>query len=446
MHQAAELDPSFGDNGRLILTSSHRRTFAYDMATGDDDSIFVALSCIDDVAVGALFGLAKLHPDGRIDQTFGAEGYSVHPAPGEAHGNGNSRTRGTRNSPPYALSQIAEEFGVVAKGIQPFVLPDGKILLRCTSGRPYDIPEPFLARFHANGSLDMSFGNEGTRIFVFEEHILLDANVISLDGELIVLAGRRYRRSDGKIDGVIIRLLEDGSADPSFGEAGILPAAFPGGVDENVQCAVIQGEKFILAGMNSLQALARRFLPNGEIDTTFGSQGTYYLPETEDPDTGPPYFVHVLPTADGGFIGLGTDPVPGTATSRDYGFVVGIDADGRANQDFGGGHPILTPAHLGTARLHGGMFDRSGKLVVAGTLGGTYAKGWLVGRYSSSGVPDESFGDRGFMYVVFGEPAYFNEIARGFTVQGTRGILLSGQVINATSNVSDAVVFRVPLA
>jgi hypothetical protein len=40
--------------------------------------------------------------------------------------------------------------------------------------------------------------------------------------------------------------------DPSFGEAGILPAAFPGGVDENVQCAVIQGEKFILAGMNSL--------------------------------------------------------------------------------------------------------------------------------------------------------------------------------------------------
>jgi uncharacterized delta-60 repeat protein len=424
---AGRLDPSFGDGGKVILKAQSAITHADDMATGDDDSIFVALSVFksNDISVGSLFGLAKLHPDGRTDNTFGIGGYAVHAGPGGTIGVGTI------------------EYGINAKGMQPFILPDGKILLRCTAGpaKAFAPQVPFVALFNPDGSLDASFGKNGIRYFEFEDHVLLAATLIPLTDGKMVVAGRRARH-DGKVDGVIMRLLEDGQADPSFGEEGILAVEFPGGSQENVQCAVIQGDKFVLAGMNRLQALVRRYLTGGEIDRTFGTEGTYRLPEEEDPDAGGPWFEHLLLTGKGSLIGVGIDGVPGgDGTFSRFGFVVGIDADGRPNQEFAGGKPVYTPEDLGPSQLAKGMFDPSDRLVVAGSLGAPSSEGFLVGRYSSSGFPDETFGDRGFQFILLGEPF---EIARGFTLQGSKGILLSGQVVNEASDwKSNAVVMRV---
>jgi uncharacterized delta-60 repeat protein len=442
--KAGRLDPSFGDGGKVILRPRYGTTHAYDIATGVDDSIFVALTVHNDhaIATGTLFGVAKLHPDGSVDHTFGAEGYAVYPGPGGSVESGTLARLRIPVRTPDATPGPMQEVGIGAGGRQPYILPNGKILLRCTLGAPLSgAPQlPFLVRLNTGGSLDTSFGEAGFRYFMFEEHVLLGATIIPMPDGRIVMAGRRTR-ADGKTDGVIMRLLEDGKADPSFGNAGILPVGFPGGMDENVHCAVVQGDKFVLGGMTSLQALARRFLPTGEIDATFGVDGSYHLPEIEDPDAGAPWFEQLLSTDSGGFIAVGTDLVPSGHTNlRDFGFVIGIDADGRPNQEFGGGKPVFTPKSLGTSRLKKGMFDQAGRLVVTGSLGGASSKGFLVGRYLAAGVPDELFGDQGFVYILLGEPF---EIARGFTLQGSRGILLSGQVVNQASNwPSDAVVMR----
>ncbi|HVI54218.1 MAG TPA: hypothetical protein VM621_04075 [Luteibacter sp.] len=444
--KAGMLDPSFGDNGKVTLRSGNAITHAYNMATGDDGYILVALSVPGaNISIGSKFGLARLHPDGQIDDTFGVNGYAVYEGRGGTIEIGSSTVLPPAAGTPFEPHLPSTEVAIGARGLQPFLLPDGKILLHCSLGPPLTgaAQEPFLAKFNADGSLDASFGEGGTRYLDIDvaNHVLIHATVIPMPDRKITVVARRLRR-DGKVDALIVRLLENGQMDASFGEEGTQPVSFPGGRDDNVHHAVLQGQKFVLGGNNASQALVRRFLPSGDIDGPFGTNGTYHLPEEADPAVSRPWLEQLLASGDGGFIGIGTNAIgSGNGSFRDYGFVVGIDANGHPNPGFGDGKPISTPDRLGQSRLTTGAFDQAGNLLVAGSLGGGSARGFLVGRYSPAGIPDESFGDHGFAYIVLGSP---KEIARGFALQRSGGILLSGQIIDTTTPWKSAgVVMRV---
>lgn len=430
--KAGTLDPTFGDGGKVIIRFGDSIALARNLAIGSDDSIFVALTVPGtDISIGSSFGLAKLHADGRIDYRFGVEGYAVYPGPG-----------GSIEIEDRQVQEPALTIGIGADGLEPFVLPSGKILLLCTTSAPIaGVDEiPFLAQFNVEGTLDDTFGENGKRYFDFEDHRILHATVMPMQDGKIVMACRRVNAA-GAIDGLIMRLTENGENDTSFGDAGIQPVAFPGGMDGSTACAVAQGTDFVVGGNNDLQGLVRRFLPDGRIDVTFGKEGTYHLPDHEDADSDHPVFEQMLLTPGDDLVGIGTARVlRGAEKWRQLGFVVGIGRDGRPNPDFGNGEPVLIPEHLGESSLHRGLVDGAGRLVVAGAPGGSFPKGFLAARYSISGVPDASFGSEGVQVVLLGES---NEIASGLAVQRSGKVLLSGQVIDgSTTWRSNGVVMR----
>lgn len=370
--------------------------------TAPDDSILVALSCrqtLGTVDPTSQLGIVRLHPDGDIDRDFGSEGFAIHP-----------RDEGFR-------------------GIEPYLLPNGSILVR---GDLANVP--VIARFNADGSVDTAFAGEGIRTLDLDEYSLLDVNVVPLDdGRILVLGGAVHKKL-GSTDGIVIRLLANGAFDPSFHGTGLLSVPFRGGPDGNARSGLPQGDRFVLAGNTESEALLRRYLSDGKLDAAFGKNGEYAVP-VDDINVSVMSFVRLLATKEGKFVAMGNDGRP-----HRRGFLVGIDADGHSDAGFAGGQLAQTPTHIGTCLLLDVMFDLSGKIVVSGIGGDFFAHGFFVGRYTASGVLDESFGDRGFVYVGFGDA---NELSRGFTVQGNRGILLSGQVVGA-DELNHAIVMRVP--
>lgn len=444
----ATLDPSFGDGGKVILRRDGKVTHAYDMATGSDDSIFVALMIPSgDLAVGSYFGVAKLSADGRIDPRFGIEGYAVHPGPG---GTIEIKDGANVTIEPGARPQKAPEPGTIvgigAEALRPFVLRNGKILLHCTVGPPLGgaTQIPFLAQFNPDGTIDESFGEKGKRYFDFEEHVLDRATVIPMPDGKIAMVCRRLGK-DGAVDGLIMRLTEAGENDASFGNAGIQPIVFPGGLDGSTACAVVQEETFVVGGYNPLQGLIRRFSADGGLDATFGGEGTYRLPEVENADGEHPQFETLLLTTDNDLIGIGTMAVPRENIRDSFGFLVGIDHDGRPNTAFGDGKPVWIPKDYGQTSLSRGTFDLSGNLVVAGSPSGQInPSGFVVARYSPSGVPDESFGPDGCQIIRPGEHL---EIARGLAIQRSGNMLLSGQIVDISTppTTSNGVVARLKI-
>lgn len=402
--ERAILDPAFGDNGILWMhVPDSTRTFARGVTATTDETVFVALEAVFGQHAPPGVGLAKLTPDGAPHPDFGTQGYAVYP------------------------HKLAE-----SRAGKPFVLPNGDILLSGSWGPRYT---PMLMRFRADGSLDESFADGGAQSFDMKEHELDTADFVPMDDGRILVFGSATHKGIGSTDGIVICLLSNGKFDLSFHRTGMLTLQFRGARGSNAHVGRLVGDRYLLAGGTGREGLIRRYHRDGRIDTSFGVNGEYALP-SGDPNLNHANFNDLLVTPEGKLVGLGI-----TGTDRRFSVLVGLDADGHADPGFAGGELVFTPPHLGISNLGRVAYDASGRLIVSGDLAGA---GFLLGRYSASGTVDETFADRGYLYIGFGEA---HEVSIGFAIQGTRGILLSGQIVHLPEpSMSRAIVLRVPNA
>lgn len=170
-------------------------------------------------SIGALAALARYNSDGSLDQTFGDAGKVF--APGEGSG-------------PFELFAAALQ-------------ADGKIVV---AGGYNNFQ---LTRLLPTGSLDPSFGNNGTVDDVFSTETTARAIAIQPDGR-IVTAGLMCSylcqgvNSRGLEDGFAIsRHLSDGSSDSSFGSAGKVTVDLGG--ENGAQSVALQPDgKIVIAG------------------------------------------------------------------------------------------------------------------------------------------------------------------------------------------------------
>lgn len=138
--------------------------------------------------------------------------------------------------------------------------PDGRILVGGDELTTYDgVEVPLVVRLHADGSLDPSFdaGQEGSgRV----QSIALQA-----DGRILV--GGTFSQFDGVPSSGLVRLMPDGSIDTGFG--------IGTGPDDDVTCIVVQPDgRILVAGFfdtfNGTSAgRIVRLMPNGTIDPSF---------------------------------------------------------------------------------------------------------------------------------------------------------------------------------
>jgi uncharacterized delta-60 repeat protein len=296
---AGSLDPSFGRGGVVPQSPSSA------IAVQPDGKIVVAAGS------SAGFVLARYLPDGSLDPSFGTGGQ-------------------------VETDVGAGPFGALA------LQPDGKIVV--AGGSTYGSTNQFtLARFDSNGSLDTSFGTDGSTNTVIPTSLDASwypwgAGVAALavlpDGKVLAAGSALWNRDLYDYDGgfVLARYTPAGSLDPTFGDGGIVET-FDG--DTTLAGIVV--------------------LPDGRIDATGTS------------NYGHPYYFSQIAVA-------------------------GYEPDG--SLDF----PYPPPVPVG--RMSGGPSTlQHGKVVVAGSIQHGQLTFPLVARYRANGRLDSTFGRHGYAEV-----------------------------------------------
>jgi uncharacterized delta-60 repeat protein len=139
-----------------------------------------------------------------------------------------------------------------------------------------------LVRYHANGTRDLSFGDDGIVRTELGGQDLAFALVRQPDGKLVVAGSFDIVEDPNCCDTnvALVRYLPDGTRDPSFGEQGIVLTDLTdlGGGYGARALVLLPDDRLVVAGVSTHGgdtdfALAR-YHPDGALDTSFGGDGT----------------------------------------------------------------------------------------------------------------------------------------------------------------------------
>jgi uncharacterized delta-60 repeat protein len=231
------------------------------------------------------------------------------------------------------------------------VQADGKIVaagMTTNSFAPWDF---FLARYNADGSLDVSFGEDGKTTVDFGNSYD-EGWSVAIDGSgRIIVGGVSDQGGATGFDFAVARLNDDGTLDTSFSGDGRATVDF-GSVDDYGRSVAIDGSGRIVVVGTTIQAQGgstgpsdfaiARLNDDGTLDTSFSDDGRATVDFGNGLDSG--FSVAI----DGsGRIIVGGVSDQGGATGYDFAIArlnddgtldTSFSGDGRATVDFGGGH------------------------------------------------------------------------------------------------------------
>jgi uncharacterized delta-60 repeat protein len=317
------LDTCFGMGGKVLtntsgaVPSSRDLDAAKGLALQVDGKILAAGLTSYDNGTSAAPGnvLLRYNPDGSLDQSFGAGGVvypqalkgflsqekvpviALPPDPADAsqsqkillggtfkNGAGYTDFAAARFNPDGSLDTTfgtggiaTVGFGSVNSQIKSMLLQgDGKVVLVGTTGFS-------LARLNADGTLDTTFGPDGTgKVHLVNAQTNQAANSAALtaDGSIIVLGQNRPKPTSTNSNFLMMRFTPGGLLDPTFGGGkGQVVTDFFGQADQGRSVAVDVGGRIIAAGAATVKSNATadyvvaRYYPDGSLDTTFGTGG-----------------------------------------------------------------------------------------------------------------------------------------------------------------------------
>lgn len=243
------VDTSF--NGGIQFTSpGEGEDYATAVAVQPDGKV-ITVGITTTNAGGADLAIVRHDRDGTLDATFG-NGGKVVSAIGAA--------RATDEAHAVALQA------------------DGKILvggLTATTGTDYDF---LLVRYNADGSLDTTFGNGGKVVTSFGASTdRINAILVQDDGKILVGGESDQGTAASGVDFALARYNADGSLDATFGTGGkVLTPIRPGASRDSIYAMTFQtvgNEKRVVAVGGEGDFSAVRYLPNGQLDGSFGNGG-----------------------------------------------------------------------------------------------------------------------------------------------------------------------------
>jgi uncharacterized delta-60 repeat protein len=300
------------------------------------------------------FTLALFQTNGKLDPSFGTNGV--------AFNSFNSTTN-------TAARAIALE-------------PNGQIVLAgyVTLARPTEVA---LARYNANGTPDMSFGTKGFVITALGTYSIATGVAIDASGNIVV-AGE----ADGSF--ALARYTSKGTLDPSFGTQGTVKTQF--GPTEAIASGLVlqpaDGKIVVVGhapgfGGNSRFTVVR-YNTNGTLDTSFNHTG-----EVLDNGASDARAVAIQP--DGKIVAVGT----ATDQSFESEVAVArYNTDGSPDQTFHGTGKNFLKLGVNDA-AGAVLVQGNGKIVVAGNSGIPGGSPVLTVRYNANGTLDTSFGTNG---------------------------------------------------
>ena len=232
------IDDTFDNDGIALVNFDGLLADVRDMAIQGDGKIVITGT--GSAAGSALFVLARLQPDGSLDETFGSGGTTI------------------------------TDFGTSAFANGLTIQPDGKIVVTGTVFLPFTFPPSpdfsdfALARYRSDGSLDTSFNGDGKVITdVWDQGNFGDAVALQSDGKLVVAGATRNTA-------MLLRYLPGGSLDPTFGADGVVIVSGRYANDVAIQ----QDDKPLITTAAAARGFTTtRLNANGSPDLSFGASG-----------------------------------------------------------------------------------------------------------------------------------------------------------------------------
>ncbi len=268
--------------------------------------------------------------------------------------------------------------------------------------------------FSQPGTLDTHFGNNGIVITELNNAKgTSNTSIQQADGKIIAAGNGGQGEEVGFL---LVRYLEDGTIDNSFGTYGYVITDFKDETyeyfeSEQVYALAVQPDGKILAagyGYHKLlvdedgsvtafyDIIIARYLPNGNPDSSFGTYGKVVADFSLLEKTS------AMQLASDGKIILGgsSAPLPGEPLDRnwDY-FLARFNNDGTVDTEFGDNGKVVTDfQNLYYEHINSLALQEDGKIVAGGlhkpTRLGANQK-FAIARYNEEGSLDASFGDSG---------------------------------------------------
>ncbi len=373
-------DPGFGSGGRNVVPLTGIYDNLRQVRVQPDGKFVLAGNCIRELPSGVrltYFCLARLHPNGDFDRSFGPAGL------------------GYLLSDQLALAGISFELSSLA------LLPDGRILVGGNSMNS----APVLVRIKADGSVaedvayvDFNPAQPGSSLLARLE-TQRDGRVLAVGSALSPAGG---------YDFAVKRVHADFSVDAGFGSAGVAFAGFPGDpliAGASAGAVTLQADgRIVLAGMvsdnsNKDDFAVARLLANGQPDPSFNGTGRTWFSKADDDDLEAVAIDHR-----GRIVVAGSAQPYGDAWGYDF-IVNRLLPNGMQDPLFGNGGPVDLLLDFGGDRwdvLRTLVVQGDDKIIAAGRSSTSQTQ-WVfsLARLNENGIQDGSFGTNGASRGVF---------------------------------------------
>jgi len=354
------VDTSFGTGGKAVTDFNGLNDTAFALAQQADGK-FVVAGYATSPKQGSTpqnldFALARYNPNGTLDTTFGV---------------GRSPT-----------GKVVTAVGTGNDVINALALQtDGKIVVAGYTTSFAGGSNFIVGRYNANGSLDTTFGNAGITVTDFGQADQATGMAIQADGKIVV-AGTLSSGSAPNALG-LARYNPNGSLDVTFGNQGKVVTTAPvSGNELDAKDVLIAGGQILVGGYGPGGLIVARYqngvtgVTDGTLDPTFGTGG---IAQTYRP-TGAYLFGGSLALQANGKIVIAGDAL---TNSPNYDFVVarfesdgsrddGSPSDSTPGDSFGTNGEAVTDfgATFGvtnsTDKAHAVAIQGDGKIVAAG--------------------------------------------------------------------------------
>jgi len=254
-----------------------------------------------------------------------------------------------------------------------------------------------LARIDPNGSIDSSFADQGVAAFSAED-LGLSERIGFFPQRVVELSdGRLMLGFQSGDDIAITRLLANGSLDTTFGTQGSVVIDIDGRDDTFADMAMVTGGALIVVGDvdNPLTPSASdpfilKLMPDGSLDSTFGNNGISII-ASPGTDIISNQFNAVAVAEDGKITAAGVVRNSPTFSIGDDVFVARFLPDGSLDSDFSDSGVFIQDNNTNLEVLTDVVVNQQGEIFATGEIENNL--GLL--KLTSTGVPDSSFGDNG---------------------------------------------------
>jgi uncharacterized delta-60 repeat protein len=320
---AGDLDARFGSGGVVQTDFSGGDDYGFGVKVQSDGKTVV----VGESGVYPLFhsALTRYTKNGRLDQTFGTGGKVV-----------------------AALDPGGD--GSTALVFQA----DGKIVTAGSVIHNNFVVAFVTARFNPDGSLDQTFGTNGSVQTTFGDSAAEGNDVVlQADGKIIVVGFTGAGSYSSLNNFALIRFNPDGSLDQTFGTGGKVKSA--SGIATSV--ALTADGKILVGGTydtGSRGFILARYNSNGMLDGTFGNAGV-----TRTAIGGDAFSFGIGLLSDGRIVLGGY-----SAATQNHDFTVACyNANGTLDQTFGTGGKVKSAIGIATSVA----LTADGKILVGGT-------------------------------------------------------------------------------